>query len=68
MVQALLQSSRERVPAPKAWSTALIPMKPIDFDDRRDQALAKAWTSRLNTPGFATFIPCDAPAMVCLSA
>lgn len=67
-MQALLQSSRERVPAPEAWSMALILMKPIDLDQQHYQEFTKAWTSRLNTPGFSTFIPCDAPAMVCLSA
>src|SRR5260370_37159243 len=53
---------------PNAWPMAQLPLKAIDLDDQHYQELTKAWTSRLNTPGFVTFIPCDAPAMVCLSA
>src|ERR1700730_8802723 len=51
-----------------AKRTTLLPMKPIGLKDHSAHELTKAWTSRLNTAGFTTFIPCDAPAMVCLSA
>ncbi len=32
------------------------------------QKLANECTSRLKAPAFDTFMPCDAPAIVCLSA